>query len=182
MTSSEIYVSLEQIAEHCGLSARHIQRHAKNGWLKVAAQRPGIHGYRLTLNNANSWIALHRPKAGPITSPSKAWSKRLAQLAGVRALPSVTLLQRAVCRPLPPVRAASSRGPTHRSILDIVAGDLPPCIRRLRSCLSVPLERFSRGDSHAPHARDRMSASKEPVTHHWPMVRPSPCRLPTVPQ
>lgn len=69
MTSAEIYVSLEQIAAHCGLSERQVRRHAQHGWLKVAAQRPGIRGHRVTLNNANRWIALYRPQSGPMKSP-----------------------------------------------------------------------------------------------------------------
>jgi hypothetical protein len=68
MTSAEIYVSLEQLASHCKLSVWTLRRQAQKGWLKVAQPRPGIRGHRVTLNNANRWIALHRPKAGPMSS------------------------------------------------------------------------------------------------------------------
>ncbi|WP_038164867.1 hypothetical protein [Verrucomicrobium sp. BvORR106] len=69
MTDAEIYFSLEQIAKHVGRGMTQVRLHAQKGWLKVAPKRPGLKAHRVTLTNANRWIALHHPKAGPMTSP-----------------------------------------------------------------------------------------------------------------
>lgn len=55
------YVTLAQLAKQAGRSYSHIWNLSKRGLIKGLEKFPGIRGYRITVANANRFLARHWP-------------------------------------------------------------------------------------------------------------------------